>query len=53
MPSIRVVPRSSLRPVFRDVSVQPVVQEDKTGIFTELGYFLEKKLEGRQELEKI
>lgn len=35
------------------LSVQPVVQEDKTGIFTELGYFLEKKLEGRQELEKI
>lgn len=35
------------------LSVQPVVQEDKTGIFTELGYFLEKKLEGRQKLEKI
>ena len=35
------------------LSVQPVVQEDKTGIFTELGYFLDKKLEGRQELEKI
>ena len=25
------------------LSVQPVVREDKTGIFTELGYFLEKK----------
>lgn len=35
------------------LSVQPVVQEEKTGIFTELGYFLDKKLEGRQELEKI
>lgn len=35
------------------LSVQPVVEQDKTGIFTGLGYFLDKKLEGRQDLEKI
>ena len=35
------------------LSVQPVVAEDKTGVFTKLGYFLNKKLEGRQEHEKI
>ena len=36
------------------LSVQPIVREDKTGIFTELGYFLEKKLEGgEQDIEKI
>lgn len=34
------------------LSVQPVVQEEKTGIFTELGYFLDKKLEGDRSLRK-
>lgn len=33
------------------LSVQPIVGEDKSGMFTRLGYFLEKKMEGGKDLE--
>lgn len=33
------------------LSIQPIVAEDKSGLFTELGYFLEKKSGGNQDIE--
>ena len=35
------------------LSVQPVVDREKRGIFSRLGYFLSEKLEGSQKSEKI
>ena len=35
------------------LSVQPVVEEDKSGVFTRLGYFLDEKLERSLDNEKL
>ena len=34
------------------LSIQPVVAEDKSGVFTRIGYFMDEKLERRTNVDR-